>query len=122
MPPDPGEVQTVTGLQLHLVDLGLLEVRVSFIVGGVKVDRAIVVRHHNILGLTLLPGAGSTSIYEFGMPRRHYREILVPLKYAHHVLISISVRQRQGPHAMPEGSGCGLEVGLHQMRWADIFL
>jgi hypothetical protein len=64
MPPDPGEVQTVTGLQLYLVDLCLLEVRVSFIVGGVKVDRAVVVRHHDILGFALLPGAGSTSIHE----------------------------------------------------------
>ena len=122
MPPDPWEVQTVACLQLYLVDLGLLEFRVSLIVWGVKVNRAVVVRHHDILGLTLLPGAGSTSIYELGMPRRHYREILVPLKYAHHVLISISMRQRQGAHSMPEGSGCGLEVGFHQMRWADIFL
>jgi hypothetical protein len=94
MPPDPGEVQTVTCLQLNLVDLGLLEIRVSLIVGGVKVDWAIVVGHHYIIGLTLLPRASSTSIHEFGMPRRHYCEILVPLKYTHYVLISIRMRQR----------------------------
>jgi hypothetical protein len=80
------------------------------------------VGHHYIIGLTLLPRASSTSIHEFGMPRRHYCEIFVALKYAHHVLISIRMRQRQGPHAMPKGSCCGLEVGLHQMRWTDIFL
>ena len=93
MPPDTGEVQTVACLQLHLIDLGLLEVGVPFKVRKVKVDRAVVVGHHDILGFARLPGAGSTSIHEFRMPRRHNREILVPLKYAHNVLISISVRQ-----------------------------